>query len=259
MKRLMLSAAVVAFAIAGPAPGVAPRVRLAAFVDAGTIGLDPIWTFESPWVVTPGAGVRIQTPIGPLRMDLGYNPHPGTRGPLLEAREDGGGSGVPHHLQVAGCLVVIYLQRKKILGSCEEKRRGKARHRHHEDEQRGAQQCRSNKGKDDPAECLLRPRHSSGQCAWPKHVVTGPAAFPFSLPTDAGRVSILDLSDRFCPKDVCSAARDGVVVMSPTRTAGPPGRTWSRRTGGSPWRRRTPTPASTTSPTPTTISSSTAG
>ena len=35
--------------------------------------------------------------------------------------------------------------------------------------------------------------------------------------------------------------------------------TWRPTTGGSPWRPRTPTPASTTSPTPTTISSTTAG
>lgn len=72
-----------------PAPWFRQRVRLAAFVDAGMIALDPIWDMNEPWRVTPGAGIRAQTPIGPARIDLAYNPNPRTRGPLVVADEGG--------------------------------------------------------------------------------------------------------------------------------------------------------------------------
>lgn len=65
-----------------PSPVLRELLRLAVFVDAGTIGDDPIWDAESQWRVTPGAGLRLQTPVGPIRADVGYNPYPPVRAPL---------------------------------------------------------------------------------------------------------------------------------------------------------------------------------
>jgi len=63
-----------------PSPVFGSRIRLAAFVDAGGV-----WdrTTGNPAVirVTPGAGVRVVTPLGPARLDVAYNPYklqPGT-------------------------------------------------------------------------------------------------------------------------------------------------------------------------------------
>jgi hypothetical protein len=58
-------------------------------VDAGMIALEPIWRMDEPWRVTPGAGIRVETPVGPARIDLAYNPNPRSRGPLVVA--DAGG------------------------------------------------------------------------------------------------------------------------------------------------------------------------
>lgn len=60
-----------------PSPFLRDRVRLAAFVDAGTVwqrggegqGGSPVMRF------TPGAGIRFVTPLGPARLDVAYNPH----------------------------------------------------------------------------------------------------------------------------------------------------------------------------------------
>lgn len=72
-----------------PAPRLGDRVGLAAFVDAGMIALDRVWEIDGRFRVTPGAGVRVETPIGPARIDLAYNPNPRERGPLVMA--DAGG------------------------------------------------------------------------------------------------------------------------------------------------------------------------
>jgi outer membrane protein assembly factor BamA len=66
-----------------PSPVLRDLLRLALFVDAGTVGLSPVWNVESQWRITPGVGLRVQTPVGPARIDLGYNPHPPPRAPLL--------------------------------------------------------------------------------------------------------------------------------------------------------------------------------
>jgi outer membrane protein insertion porin family/translocation and assembly module TamA len=46
---------------------------LAAFVDAGSVGAKFGGTAT---VFTPGIGVRYLSPVGPIRMDIGYNPRP---------------------------------------------------------------------------------------------------------------------------------------------------------------------------------------
>jgi outer membrane protein assembly complex protein YaeT len=56
-----------------PSPIFRSRVRLAAFVDAGTV-----WTRGATTAavrVTPGVGLRINTPLGPARLDVAYNPY----------------------------------------------------------------------------------------------------------------------------------------------------------------------------------------
>jgi len=50
------------------------RWTVAAFVDFGQV-----WETindRTPLVATPGAGVRFRSPVGPLRLDVGYVPHP---------------------------------------------------------------------------------------------------------------------------------------------------------------------------------------
>ena len=65
-----------------PSPFLDDILDTAVFVDAGTVGYDPIWELASQWRVTPGAGVRFRTPVGPVRVDVAYNPYPQTRAPL---------------------------------------------------------------------------------------------------------------------------------------------------------------------------------
>ena len=66
-----------------PSPILGDLTRLAVFVDAGTVGLEPLWKMTSNWVVTPGAGFRINTPVGPARIDIAWNPYPYRRAPLF--------------------------------------------------------------------------------------------------------------------------------------------------------------------------------
>jgi outer membrane protein assembly factor BamA len=67
-----------------PSPVFAQRMRLGIFVDAGQV-----WERGEELVtirgmrVTPGAGVRFATPLGPVRIDAAYNGYPTERGPLL--------------------------------------------------------------------------------------------------------------------------------------------------------------------------------
>jgi outer membrane protein insertion porin family len=67
-----------------PSPIFASRMRLGVFVDAGQV-----WERGEELVsirgmrVTPGAGVRFATPLGPVRIDAAYNGYPAERGPLL--------------------------------------------------------------------------------------------------------------------------------------------------------------------------------
>ena len=67
-------------------PGFSGRAMGAIFVDAGQV-----WdhaTDEIPEiVVTPGIGVRFLSLLGPIRLDLGYNPTKIQASPLFEVKE----------------------------------------------------------------------------------------------------------------------------------------------------------------------------
>jgi outer membrane protein assembly factor BamA len=70
-----------------PSPVFGSRLRLAAFVDAGGAwqrgDRDPVIR------VTPGVGLRLNTPLGPARLDVAYNPYRLQSGPLFQFNEAG--------------------------------------------------------------------------------------------------------------------------------------------------------------------------
>jgi outer membrane protein assembly factor BamA len=76
-----------------PSPIFGPRLRLAAFVDAGGAWQrgagDPVIR------VTPGVGLRVNTPLGPARLDIAYNPYRLQAGPLFQFDTDGELTPVP--------------------------------------------------------------------------------------------------------------------------------------------------------------------
>lgn len=49
---------------------VREKIGLAAFVDAGEVWTDGSWSGDSYWHAGAGAGVRYDTPVGPLRFDV---------------------------------------------------------------------------------------------------------------------------------------------------------------------------------------------
>jgi len=72
--------------ITAVSPILSNVLRLAVFVDAGQVW-DPAAQVEveNPGVrVTPGVGIRYATPVGPLRLDVGYNPYDPAPGPLFD-------------------------------------------------------------------------------------------------------------------------------------------------------------------------------
>ncbi len=73
-----------------PAPVFHGRLRLALFVDAG--GVWQLGTEDAPpseFRVTPGFGIRLATPLGPARLDVGYNPYDRQVGALYRETPDG--------------------------------------------------------------------------------------------------------------------------------------------------------------------------
>jgi outer membrane protein insertion porin family len=73
-----------------PSPVWSSRVRFAFFVDAGVLWQRDQADLAPPVVrVTPGAGIRIATPLGPARVDVGYNPYDRTSGPLYQVDDAG--------------------------------------------------------------------------------------------------------------------------------------------------------------------------
>jgi outer membrane protein insertion porin family/translocation and assembly module TamA len=65
------------------------RVQLASFVDAGQLWNRPQQSFTlSDLRVTPGVGVRVRSPIGPLRVDVAYNGYQSTAGSAFFVGDD---------------------------------------------------------------------------------------------------------------------------------------------------------------------------
>ena len=66
-----------------PSPWFSDLLRLAVFVDAGHVSAPGAELVGARGIrVTPGAGVRFLTPVGPFRFDVAYNPYPRETGPL---------------------------------------------------------------------------------------------------------------------------------------------------------------------------------
>jgi outer membrane protein insertion porin family len=93
-----------------PSPLFRERLRLAMFVDAGTV-----WERgqTDPQIrVTPGVGLRIATPLGPARLDLAYNPFALASGTLFIVEPDGSltpdDSRSPYALNRPGRLTVHF-------------------------------------------------------------------------------------------------------------------------------------------------------
>lgn len=63
-----------------------PLLRWVVFADAGRVWNNTGNYSVSGLRVTPGAGVRLITPLGPFRVDIGYNPYPYESGPAFFIR-----------------------------------------------------------------------------------------------------------------------------------------------------------------------------
>ncbi len=69
-----------------PSPLLRDYLRLAIFVDAGAVGARQLWHLDpSTWRITPGAGLRLDTPVGPARLDIAYDPYDPEAAPLYVA------------------------------------------------------------------------------------------------------------------------------------------------------------------------------
>ncbi len=78
-----LSAVVTSLELRFPGPFARNDLRLATFVDAGVVDRDRLWKIDAgDWRITPGVGVRVRTPIGPVRLDVAYNPYAPRTAPL---------------------------------------------------------------------------------------------------------------------------------------------------------------------------------
>lgn len=73
-----------------PSPIWPERIRFAFFADAGTLlERGKISLAPGRVRVTPGAGIRVATPLGPARVDIGYNQYSRTQGPLYRIEANG--------------------------------------------------------------------------------------------------------------------------------------------------------------------------
>ncbi len=77
-------------------PGLAQQLQLAAFVDVGSVWEGGSAPFQ--WVnlrATPGLGLRLTTPVGPFRVDVGYSPYalPAGRALFFTAKDADGNNG----------------------------------------------------------------------------------------------------------------------------------------------------------------------
>jgi outer membrane protein assembly factor BamA len=69
-----------------PLSATSNRFSLAAFVDGGHVygGAGESSSFR----ITPGVGFRIASPLGPIRLDVGFNPYPPEEYPIYEYNAD---------------------------------------------------------------------------------------------------------------------------------------------------------------------------
>jgi outer membrane protein assembly complex protein YaeT len=67
-----------------PSPIFSSRMRLAAFVDAGSVWQRGAPNSSAGIRVTPGIGLRLSTPLGPARLDVAYNPYGLQAGALFQ-------------------------------------------------------------------------------------------------------------------------------------------------------------------------------
>jgi outer membrane protein insertion porin family len=74
-----------------PSPVFSRYLRLATFVDAGSVTTEQLWQTSLDEVkITPGFGLRLQTPVGPVRVDVAYNPNGPPVAPLYFADPETG-------------------------------------------------------------------------------------------------------------------------------------------------------------------------
>lgn len=77
-----------------PSPVLPGLLRLAGFVDVGSVGTGNLWDLHTEAIrFTPGIGLRVPTPVGPARLDVAYNAYAPTPGPVFFAETGNGGSG----------------------------------------------------------------------------------------------------------------------------------------------------------------------
>lgn len=69
-----------------PTPFLGDRFRLGAFVDAGAL-----WNGGTPAMlrITPGVGLRVTSPVGPIRLDVAWNNYRLESGPVYSASAGG--------------------------------------------------------------------------------------------------------------------------------------------------------------------------
>jgi len=78
-----------------PSPVFSSRLRLAAFLDVGGTWQRGAPTSDAVIRLTPGAGIRLTTPLGPARLDVAYNPYQLQTGRLFQVDTLGVLSAVP--------------------------------------------------------------------------------------------------------------------------------------------------------------------
>ncbi len=78
-----------------PSPVFRSRLRLAAFLDVGGAWQRGAPNSDAVIRLTPGAGIRLTTPLGPARLDVAYNPYKLQTGRLFQVDTLGALSAVP--------------------------------------------------------------------------------------------------------------------------------------------------------------------
>lgn len=73
-----------------PSPIFTQRMRLAAFLDAGTVFERGNTNAPATIRFTPGVGLRFATPLGPARLDVAYNGYPRQPGALYQSNPNTG-------------------------------------------------------------------------------------------------------------------------------------------------------------------------